>query len=809
MLKKAAFSFLVLIVLLFGAAFALNAHAAQDTAVSAQTAERVTDFRISSSRISLGESVVIRLKRADSSQAYSVSYFVRSSPDAKWRRIANGENKYSVKYLPGKSLNYEFKAAAKGADGKTISKSFVVAVVKDTGKPLEIKTNAETQTIALGSSVKLKSYLTGGVSPYRYSFSYSLNGVKWKSLVKNSKLSYKKYTPAKAGYYTVVNYGKDSSGKLVQKKSELIVTNETGQELNNTTKQPAAAAVGARLTINASASGGTAPYMYEAILTSPGSDEKTVIKSLSRDPAIKLTGGRAGTYEVTVNVVDYEGNTASAVIPAEFYGDTGEELTVAPKEYPASVTAGTSVVFGAEVSGGVSPYNYQTLVRRAGGEWETVGDGTDPECTVIFEKPGYYDYKTTVTDFSGAQKETAGSLMVTLDSDKPLENSSLIINNLITTGSELKVNAAATGGSAPYTYKYYYRRVEATGWTRINRDEKQDVCTCLINTTGLFEFRVVATDQKGASSERIIRYNVVKDTGKPLKSVSTVSESIVTTGDIIGLEAKPSGGSEPYCYWYSMAYEDKGMSYIGSSRYNSRQYFKVTKAGKYTFRITVQDGRGRTVTKDTVVYTTTSEKLGVVNSCDMMEEPQWASKCAGRVYSGEEVRVIKISGRWFQVVSGKDVGWVYNMTFRNEGNYSTINEDNLPVIADDIIFTKGRDIRSLYNYVYFMSYSTDGKKSLEEMCVFMLRYRRGACYHRAALLYYLLDRAGYEVYRIDDGTDKLTAGSPHNWVIIKTDEGYRHIDATPFSFMDSFYLATDEQVEKAFDWDREKYPACV
>ena len=121
MFKKIAVTLVLLSALLFGALFTSEAHAAQ-TASSAVTeaAEPVTGFTISSSRIDLGESVTMRLNRADKKQTYSVSYYVRSAPGAKWLRIAYGENKYAIKYYPKKSQNYQFRATASGTDGRTV-----------------------------------------------------------------------------------------------------------------------------------------------------------------------------------------------------------------------------------------------------------------------------------------------------------------------------------------------------------------------------------------------------------------------------------------------------------------------------------------------------------------------------------------------------------------------------------------------------------------------------------------------------------------------------------------------------------------
>ena len=117
-------------------------------------------------------------------------------------------------------------------------------------------------------------------------------------------------------------------------------------------------------------------------------------------------------------------------------------------------------------------------------------------------------------------------------------------------------------------------------------------------------------------------------------------------------------------------------------------------------------------------------------------------------------------------------------------------------------------MKQLFNYVYYTGYQSMRSDTLENLCVYILKYHRGACYHKAALLYYLCDRAGFEIVRVYDGIDRYTGGDPHNWCIIKTANGWRHIDATPIRGLEVMYLKTDAYVSRYFSWNRSKYPVC-
>lgn len=87
----------------------------------------------------------------------------------------------------------------------------------------------------------------------------------------------------------------------------------------------------------------------------------------------------------------------------------------------------------------------------------------------------------------------------------------------------------------------------------------------------------------------------------------------------------------------------------------------------------------------------------------------------------------------------------------------------MPTVVDDILFDTGTSLKSMFNYAYSMRYRYVSNDSIENLCVYILKYGRGACYHHAALLYYMMDRAGYEAIIIRDGIDDYTGGGPHNW----------------------------------------------
>lgn len=197
-----------------------------------------------------------------------------------------------------------------------------------------------------------------------------------------------------------------------------------------------------------------------------------------------------------------------------------------------------------------------------------------------------------------------------------------------------------------------------------------------------------------------------------------------------------------------------------------------------------------------------------VTSTSLMSNAAWDSDVITSVSNGSKAYVLETKGTWIKVRYGSNIGWVYNKSFDTSiKNYSTIDTNTLPIIIDDWIFDNGRDIRTIYNYVTRkISYRNLRDDTVENLCVHVLRYGTGACYHYGAMLYYMLDRAGYDTL-IVDGIDDYTGGGPHRWNMVKVNGNWYHIDATPIIGLPEYYLVTDSVIEQVFSWDRDKYPA--
>ena len=205
----------------------------------------------------------------------------------------------------------------------------------------------------------------------------------------------------------------------------------------------------------------------------------------------------------------------------------------------------------------------------------------------------------------------------------------------------------------------------------------------------------------------------------------------------------------------------------------------------------------------------------------LMLQPKWSSKRITSVKKGKNLKLIEKKGRWYLVKYGKKTGYVYNRTIKNKKNIKRkkVTKKNYKTFLDDVLFENGTDLRSCYDYVkgcmkYSNSYAHHElnnvkklKKNEGMLTAESIRTKRGNCLNYSAFLKTLLERAGYECYYAYSHQTKYSVNA-HGWVVVKTENGYRHIDAKR-----KFYLYTDAQLhKKAVSRDLKKIekniPAC-
>ncbi len=261
---------------------------------------------------------------------------------------------------------------------------------------------------------------------------------------------------------------------------------------------------------------------------------------------------------------------------------------------------------------------------------------------------------------------------------------------------------------------------------------------------------------------------------------------------------------------FSATYESSDSTVVSVSKSGT---VSARQTGTATITATAYNGKSASVVV-TVLGSAGSKTQTTTAAVGLRTDASWKASNIEILSKGTKVVTFGTSsdGRWIKAQHGHNYGWIYNKALGAGKNYSTINLNTLPAVADDLIFDLNLNQRAIYNYVYDISYRNSGSDTTENLCVEAFKYGRGSCYHHAAMIDYLYNRCGWEtitVYGIDD----YTGGSDHAWCMTKTTAGWRHVDAQAIiSYAGALdnskqYFVTDNVIDDYFTWNRSAYPA--
>ena len=199
-----------------------------------------------------------------------------------------------------------------------------------------------------------------------------------------------------------------------------------------------------------------------------------------------------------------------------YYTSSGYQYTVKPAEAltnnstlsSTSITLGNSITINGKASGGTSPYTYKFESKHSTSSNYHVIKDFSSTATTSWQpgKTGTYTIRITVKDKAG--KTASKTFTLTVKSE--LQNNSKLSATSIKLGSSVKVTGSATGGTAPYTYSYYYRKTTTPSWTAKAENTTSTSVTITPGAATSYEIKVVVKDSTGNSSTRIYSLTVTK-----------------------------------------------------------------------------------------------------------------------------------------------------------------------------------------------------------------------------------------------------------------------------------------------------------
>jgi hypothetical protein len=225
---------------------------------------------------------------------------------------------------------------------------------------------------------------------------------------------------------------------------------------------------GTTVTFTAGATGESAPYSYKWWIFSSGA--WTLARDWSTSPTFSWTPSAPGDYRIGIWVrganTSADTNAVNFSIPyvvtstsSSLFTATGISANLAS---PRNV--GTTVTFTAGATGGTAPYSYRWWIF-SGGRWTLARDwSTSPTFSWTPSASGYYEIGIWVRGANSTADSSAVSFTIpySVTGSASTPGDALRIVNITTdvgghgsVGQTVTATATATGGTAPYQFKWW------------------------------------------------------------------------------------------------------------------------------------------------------------------------------------------------------------------------------------------------------------------------------------------------------------------------------------------------------------------
>src|SRR6266516_3511967 len=327
--------------------------------------------------------------------------------------------------------------------------SFTVTLtVKDSGSPQQTVTSQQTVSVTspppaltasftydpsspqVGQTVLFSGSASGGVSPYRSSWSFGDGSTGTGSSVTHAYAS--------TGSFTVVLTVRDSGSpqQTTTSQQSITISGAPPPLTASFAYSPSSPQAGQQATFTASASGGTTPFTFSWSfgdgLAGTGSP-------------VMHTYSLAGSYTTALTIKDSSSPQQTATSQKTVaVTSPPPPISASFTLSPSSPSGGQSVSFTASASGGTPPYSYS---------W-SYGDGstgTGLQSTHIYSVDGTYQVTLTVEDSQGNIGTGVEPAVV---GTSPLLDGFTHSPTGPQPGENINFTASARGGTPPYSYSW-------------------------------------------------------------------------------------------------------------------------------------------------------------------------------------------------------------------------------------------------------------------------------------------------------------------------------------------------------------------
>ena len=258
-----------------------------------------------------------------------------------------------------------------------------------------------------------------------------------------------------------------------------------------------------------------------------------------------------------------------------------------------SVQKGQSVQVNAMAKGGTGFYQYAAYSKLSSATaWTTEqGYGANSIIMVAFDSTGSYDVRVAVKDSNG---EVATKDFVVSVGSSSLANNSTLSATSVALGDSVKVNAKASGGTAPYLYGVYYKKTSSDKWSTAQAYKSNATVSFKPGAATTYDVKVKVKDGAGKIVAKSFKVTVTK----ALSNTSSVSSELISLGQNVTVTCGATGGKTPYLFgvYYKLTTVEN-FSTLQAYNSNKTVTFTPKKTGTYDIKTKVKDAAGKIVSQ--------------------------------------------------------------------------------------------------------------------------------------------------------------------------------------------------------------------
>ena len=531
-----------------------NAHSSQSLSVivNARPSGAVTP---ATPALDLGQKVTLSLSVNGGTAPLTYQWYLNGS-------AIPGATSTSYTFTPGGVAKYLFNASVTDALG-VVGWSNLATLTVNPDPALSI--SAPRTAIDAGQSLNIAASPLGGTYPL--TCSWLVNGTVVPGATSCSLFV---FTPSGPGSsWTVQAKLTDNASMSAQSSVLTIIVNP--RMIVGATGGPAQGDVGQNFSFTGTVSGGTPAYSCQWFVNGAPSSGATSCSTFT----LRATAG--GTMSVELRVTDTVSNTVNSTV-VSITVNPDPTVSLAPQG-TVWLSAGQQLTINSTVTGGTLPIG--TYVWTLDG---TVQSSSGTSFVFSSNSVGNHTLALKITDSAGFSSTSS-----TLNIEVVVVSVSVTGPTQAEVSIAITLSAKVTGGTAPYTYRWYVNGQMQSGTTGAT-------LSWTPTSVGAVNVSLQVVDVHKISGSGSTTLNV-------LAAVAISVNTIATSGDVgasFTLTSVATGGLSPYTYQWSL----NGSSVSGAT--GSSYVFHPLGSGTYSFVVSVSDALGGHATSSSVNITVTA-----------------------------------------------------------------------------------------------------------------------------------------------------------------------------------------------------------